>query len=74
MAAYTKEGVRVGQEHRGYTFHDMRAKSLSDAGSLEEARIRANHSDSCITQAVDRRLPEMATVMSVPHIKSKNKC
>jgi hypothetical protein len=31
-----------------FTFHDIRAKSLSDADTLEEARIRAGHSNSTI--------------------------
>jgi len=48
------------------------AKSLSGARSLEEARVRAAHSDSRVTQAVYRRLPETATVMDIGHLKSKN--
>lgn len=40
-----------------FTFHDLRAKSLSDAKSLEEAQKRGGHSDSKLTQRVYRRLP-----------------
>lgn len=40
-----------------FTFHDLRAKSLSDAKSLEEAQKRGGHADSKITQRVYRRLP-----------------
>lgn len=54
-----------------FTFHDIRAKSLSDATTLEEARIRAGHSDPKITQEIYRRRPEMATVMDIAHLRSK---
>jgi hypothetical protein len=52
-----------------FTFHDIRAKSLSDAPTLEEARKRAQHSDARITQHVYRRLPEAATTMDIGHLK-----
>jgi Phage integrase family len=52
-----------------FTFNDIRAKSLSDAETLEEARIRAGHSNSKITQEVYRRRPEVATVMDIGHLK-----
>jgi integrase len=53
-----------------FTFHDIRAKSLSDAESLEAARIRAGHADAKITQEIYRRRPETATVMDIGHLKS----
>ena len=67
-----KKAFELGKFSTRYTFHDIRAKSLSDARTLEEPRVPANHSDSRITQAVYRRLPETATVMDIGHLKSKN--
>ena len=73
MAARAKKkAFELGKFSTRYTFHDIRAKSLSDARALEEPRVPANHSDSRITQAVYRRLPETATVMDIGHLKSKN--
>jgi hypothetical protein len=54
-----------------FMFRDLRAKSISDAETLEEARIRAGHADSRITQAVYRRLPEIATVQDIGHLRDK---
>ena len=56
-----------------FTFNDIRAKSLSDAASLEEARVRAGHENSQITQRVYRRIPDTATVMDIAHLKAKKK-
>lgn len=53
-----------------FTFHDIKAKSLSDAETLEEARQRAAHSDARITQQVYRRKPEIVTVQDISHLKS----
>jgi hypothetical protein len=52
-------------------FRDLRAKSISDADTLQEARIRAGHSDSRITREVYRRLPEVATVQDIGHLRDK---
>jgi integrase len=54
-----------------FTFHDIRAKSLSDAKTLEEARIRAGHSDPKITQEIYRRRADVATVQDIAHLKGK---
>jgi len=48
-----------------FTFHDLRAKSLSDAKSLEEAQKRGGHADSKITQRVYRRLPKRAPALKI---------
>jgi integrase len=48
-----------------FTYHDIRAKSLSDAKSLEEAQARGGHADSRITQRVYRRLPKRAPALDV---------
>lgn len=48
-----------------FTFHDLRAKSLSDARSLEEAQKRGGHADSKITQRVYRRLPKRAPALKI---------
>jgi integrase len=49
----------------GFTFHDLRAKSLSDAKSLEEAQKRGGHADSKITQRVYRRLPIRSQALKI---------
>lgn len=54
-----------------FTFHDIRAKSLSDAKNLEEARVRAGHADGKITQEIYRRRPEVATVQEIGHLKGE---
>ena len=54
MAAYVEGGGTR------FTFHDIRAKSASDAGSDQEAADRLNHSDPSITRRVYRRLPRLA--------------
>jgi integrase len=54
-----------------FTFHDIRAKSLSDAQTLEDARIRVGHSDPKITQQIYRRRAEVATVMDISHLARK---
>lgn len=51
-----------------FTFHDIRAKSTSDAATLEEARIRAGHADAKTTQKIYRRKPDVATVMDISHL------
>ncbi len=48
-----------------FTFHDLRAKSLSDAKSLEEAQKRGGHSDSKMTQRVYRRLPVRSQALKI---------
>lgn len=42
-----------------FTEHDIRAKTASDASSLEHARAMLAHADSRITEQVYRRKPEM---------------
>lgn len=54
-----------------FTFHDIRAKSLSDAETLEDARIRAGHSDARLTEEVYRRKAVVSTVMDISHLKGK---
>ena len=56
-----------------FMFRDLRAKSISDADTLEEARIRAGHADSRITQQVYRRLPEVATVQDISRLRDKKR-
>jgi integrase len=79
---YTRDGFQTqwkramtkafpNKEER-FTFNDIRAKSLSDAETLEEARIRAGHADTQITQRVYRRLPEVATVADLSRLKPKS--
>ena len=48
-----------------FTFHDLRAKSLSDAPTLQDAATRAQHSDSRVTARVYRRLPERVQPLSI---------
>lgn len=54
-----------------FTFHDVRAKSTSDAETLEQAQIRAGHADPKITQTTYRRKPVIATVQDITHLVSK---
>jgi integrase len=68
-----KKSLRLKLIDTPFTFHDIRAKSLSDAKDLETARIRAGHADSKITQAVYRRKPEEATVMDISHLVARQK-
>jgi integrase len=55
-----RKAMKTGVIAERFTFHDIRAKSLSDAKSLEEAQKRGGHADSKITQRVYRRLPVRA--------------
>lgn len=43
-----------------FHFHDLRAKSASDAASDEEAAGRLGHADAALTRRVYRRLPRVA--------------
>jgi integrase len=65
------KAMKLGLIQTPFTFHDIRAKSTSDAEDLETARIRAGHSDSEITQRVYRRKPEEATIMDISHLVAK---
>ena len=55
------KAVAAGVER--FTFHDLRAKSISDASSLAEGQLRAGHADPRITQKVYRRLPETVAIL-----------
>ena len=62
--AYTSEGFRaIWQRHmrkalksgallERFTFHDLRAKSVSDSGSLQDAMDRAGHTSMAMTRGV----------------------
>jgi len=61
---YTRDGFRTNwqrlmnwaMKHGGlkkrYTFHDLRAKNISDSASLEDAMKRAGHSSMAMTRGV----------------------
>lgn len=53
-----------------YMFRDLRAKSISEAESLEEGRKRAGHADGRITEKVYRRLPVRATIQDISHLRN----
>jgi integrase len=55
--------VAAGGER--FTFHDIRAKSLSDTDTLQEAASRAGHADARITARVYRRLPERVKALAI---------
>lgn len=59
------EALEKGVIAERFTFHDLRAKSLSDAKSLEEAQKRGGHADSKITQRVYRRLPVRSKALNI---------
>lgn len=48
-----------------FTFHDLRAKSASDAESDAEATARLGHNDPNITRRVYRRLPRRAAALKI---------
>jgi hypothetical protein len=64
-----KKALRLGLIAERFTFHDIRAKNLSDEVSLEEARKRAQHSDARITESVYRRLPTATSVADIGRLK-----
>ena len=66
-----RKALKAGAIGSRFTFHDLRAKSLSDTKTLEEARARAGHADARITASVYRRLPETATVLDITHLRKK---
>lgn len=57
------KAVKAGVER--FTFHDLRAKSLSDAQTLGDATARAGHADARITARVYRRRPEKVLPLKV---------
>lgn len=65
-----KRALRSGALKERFTFHDLRAKTVSDSKSLEDAMTRAGHQSMTMTRSVyDRgtrvasqgRAPELAT-------------
>jgi integrase len=48
-----------------FTFHDLRAKSATDAESDEEATARLGHNDPKLTKRVYRRLPKRAKALRI---------
>lgn len=48
-----------------YTFHDLRAKNISDEPTLAAAAERAAHADPRITQRVYRRLPRRVKPLAI---------
>jgi integrase len=66
MAAATKkpeDGEPLLAER--FTFHDLRAKNLSDEPTLQGAADRAGHADPRITQRVYRRLPQLVKALGI---------
>jgi len=74
---YTSQGFQVAWQRlmakaldtgvlaERFTFHDLRAKNLSDATSLEEAQKRGGHADSKVTERHYRRLPMRAPALKI---------
>jgi integrase len=63
------KAMKNGLKQR-FTFHDLRAKSASDAGSDEEAAARLNHASTATTRRVYRRKPRRAQALRIldkPH-------
>ena len=48
-----------------FHFHDLRAKSASDAGSDQEAADRLGHGDARLTRKVYRRLPAVSQPLKI---------
>ena len=57
MVAAEKEAKRDGIEFERFHFHDLRALSITETPSLEEASERAGHSSTEITKRIYRRKP-----------------
>ena len=47
-----RRAIRTGALKTRFTFHDLRAKNISDSGSLEEAMKRAGHMSMAMTRGV----------------------
>lgn len=60
-----RRAFKEGKISERYTFHDLRAKSLSDAESIEEARKRGGHVDDTITKRHYRRLPMVGKALKI---------
>jgi integrase len=54
-----RNAMKKGLTER-FHFHDLRAKSASDAASDQEAADRLGHGDAALTRRVYRRLPRVA--------------
>jgi integrase len=66
QTAWQRLMVRVAKAGgQRFGFHDLRAKSASDAGSDEEARDRLGHQDVRTTVRHYRRLPRKATALRI---------
>ncbi len=48
-----------------FHFHDLRAKSASDADSDQEAADRLGHGDARLTRKVYRRLPAVSQPLKI---------
>jgi integrase len=59
-----RRAVKDGLKER-FHFHDLRAKSASDAESDQEAADRLGHGDVKLTRRVYRRLPRRAVALSI---------
>lgn len=59
-----ERAVKAGLEET-FHFHDLRAKSASDASSDQEAADRLGHGDPALTREVYRRLPREAEALSI---------
>jgi integrase len=49
---YMRKAIKLGVIKERFTFHDLRAKSVSDAGTLQEAFDRAGHTSMAMTRGV----------------------
>lgn len=57
--------LKEGRIAERFTFHDIRAKSESDAGSDQEAADRLGHGDAALTRRVYRRLPKRGRALRI---------
>lgn len=60
-----RRALEEGKIAERYTFHDLRAKSLSDAESLEEAQRRGGHANAEVTKRHYRRLPVVGKALKI---------
>ncbi|SES75243.1 hypothetical protein SAMN05216412_101464 [Nitrosospira multiformis] len=53
--SFRRSNIERNQLHQRFTKHDLRAKCVSGAESLEHTRALLSHSDAHITEAIYRR-------------------
>lgn len=64
------KAVRLGLIKERFTFHDIRAKCVSDSASLEDAMTRAGHQSMTMTRSVYDRGTRIASQGRLPELET----